>query len=133
MIRLTLMLITLAVPLAAQEADPALGGQLFERFCTSCHGAGAAGDGPRVNELNPQPPDLTRLSLRHDGVFPLERVVRRIDGRDPLVSHGSPMPVYGELFDEAPWVAIKTDSGQPLLTSGPVVDLVAWLRSVQVE
>ncbi len=139
MIRLIAALIALtATPLAptslyAQNADPALGGQHFARYCATCHGSSAMGDGPRANELNPQPPDLTRLSLRHAGVFPVERVVMRIDGREPLVSHGSPMPVYGGLFDEAPGAAVKTEAGQPILTSGPVVDLVAWLRMVQVE
>ncbi|WP_372836717.1 c-type cytochrome [Puniceibacterium confluentis] len=134
--RLTACLFALTLgfgPAAAQDADPALGEQLFARYCATCHGASAMGDGPRVNELNPQPPDLTRLTIRHNGVFPVERVVMRIDGRDPLVSHGSSMPVYGELFDEAPWVATKTEAGQPILTSGPVVDLLAWLRKIQVK
>ncbi len=134
MTRLIAALIALtASPLAAQNADPALGEQLFERYCATCHGTSAEGDGPRANELNPQPPDLTRLTIRHDGVFPVERVVMRIDGREPLISHGSPMPVYGELFDEAPGASVKTEAGQPILTSGPVVDLLAWLREIQVE
>lgn len=120
-------------PALAQNADPALGEQHFVHYCASCHGITAQGDGPRANELMIRPPDLTRLTLRHDGVFPTERVVMRIDGRDPLVSHGSPMPVYGELFDESPGAAVKTEAGQPILTSGPVVDLLAWIRQIQVE
>lgn len=45
-----------------------------------------------------QPTNLTELSGQ-DGTFPTARVVARIDGRDPLVSHGSPMPVYGPYFE----------------------------------
>lgn len=36
----------------------------------------------------------------------------RIDGRKPLVSHGSPMRIYGEFFE-------------------PVVNLVVWLEGTQ--
>ena len=57
-------------------------------------------------------------------------VVQRIDGRDPLVSHGSPMPVYGPYF-EGQDTAIKTDVGQPILTSKPIADLVAYLKTLQ--
>jgi hypothetical protein len=77
-----------------------------------------------------QPTDLTTLIARYQGAFPLERVVKRIDGRDPLVSHGSQMPVYGQFF-QGKDVALRTDAGQPMLTSQPIADLVAWLRTVQ--
>jgi hypothetical protein len=77
-----------------------------------------------------QPADLTTIIKRHDGVFPLERVTARIDGRDPLVSHGSDMPIYGEFF-EGRDVTLKTEAGQPLMTSQPIADLVAWLRTIQ--
>ena len=77
-----------------------------------------------------QPSDLTTLVERHDGVFPIERVVMRIDGRDPLVSHGSPMPVYGDFFDGEE-IILKTEKGQPVLTSVPVADLLAYLEGLQ--
>ena len=77
-----------------------------------------------------RPPDLTALSARNGGTFPTARVVARIDGRDPLVSHGSPMPVYGPYF-EGRGVPIRVENGQTMMTSQPVVDLAAWLRSVQ--
>ncbi|SNR73854.1 c-type cytochrome [Puniceibacterium sediminis] len=121
-----------AAQAGAQDADPALGAQHFARHCAVCHGADAAGGGPMAPILLIQPTDLTRLTLRNDNEFPVLRVVMRIDGREPLVSHGSPMPIYGQLFDEAPGAAVKTPAGQPILTSGPVVDLVAWLKSIQV-
>ena len=62
--------------------------------------------------------------------MPITRIVMRIDGRDPLTSHGSPMPVYGDFFDG--WdVAVESETGQPIMTSLPVVDTLAYLASVQ--
>jgi mono/diheme cytochrome c family protein len=120
----------LASPSAAQDA--AVGMAIFAQHCAACHGIDADGNGPMSPVLIIQPPDLTRLSARNLGVFPMIRVVTRIDGRDPLVSHGSPMPVYGDFFegDDTP---LKAETGQPILTSRPIVDLVAYLQSVQVE
>ena len=78
-----------------------------------------------------QPPDLTGLVARNDGVFPMKRVVMRIDGRDPLVAHGSPMPVYGDFFEGVQGVMLKAETGQPVMVSQPIADLVAYLQGVQ--
>lgn len=118
-----------ATPALAQE--PVLGAGIYDRNCASCHGAEAAGNGPMAPVLLVQPSDLTTLTVRHGGTFPVERVVTRIDGRDPLVSHGSDMPVYGEFFEGVQDVAIKMDNGQPMLVSQPIADLVAFLRQIQ--
>ncbi|MGZ2258115.1 c-type cytochrome [Roseobacter sp. A03A-229] len=118
----------LAHPLAAQDA--AEGERLFRLHCAACHGAEAEGNGPMAPVLLIQPSDLTTLTDRYDNAFPTYRVVKRIDGRDPLVSHGSDMPVYGWFF-EGTGVAVATESGQPVMTSQPVADLVAWLKTIQ--
>jgi mono/diheme cytochrome c family protein len=114
----------------ATAQDAALGKETYDRYCATCHGADAAGGGPMAPVLLLQPPDLTGLSARNEGVFPVTRVVMRIDGRDPLVSHGSPMPVYGDFF-VGEELSLKTESGQPILTSPAVVDLVAYLQGLQ--
>jgi len=59
-------------------------------------------------------------------------VVMRIDGRDPLISHGSMMPVYGDFFAGTD-VMTKTQAGQPVLTSQPIVDLLAYLEGLQQQ
>lgn len=110
--------------------DAATGAALYQEHCAVCHGLEAAGDGPMAPVLLVQPSDLTTLIARYQGVFPLERVAARIDGRDPLVSHGSQMPVYGTFF-QGKDVALRTDAGQPMLTSQPIADIVAWLRTIQ--
>jgi mono/diheme cytochrome c family protein len=110
--------------------DAATGAALYKAHCAVCHGTEARGNGPMAPVLLVPPADLTSLIARYDGIFPLERVAARIDGRDPLVSHGSDMPIWGEFF-EGRDVAMKTEAGQPLLTSQPIADLVAWLRTIQ--
>lgn len=125
---LTLLAVT-AAPLAAQDVDH--GRALFQTHCATCHGADAKGQGPLAGALVLQPVDLTTLASRHGGAFPLERVLKRIDGTDPLVSHGSPMPVYGPYFEGVANTAMKLPSGQPVLVSEPIADLVGYLQSVQ--
>ncbi|WP_425043946.1 c-type cytochrome [Primorskyibacter sp. S87] len=123
----TLML-AMTSPAVAQ--DPEVGADLYRTHCATCHGVDGAGDGPMAGVLVVPPADLTLLSAGNDGVFPTERVVKRIDGRDPLVSHGSPMPVYGFFF-EGNDKATKTPTGQPVLTSAPIVDLLEYLQTLQ--
>ena len=113
---------------AAQDAQ--VGEALYNTHCASCHGLEADGKGPMAPVLLIQPSDLTSLVERHGGQFPTERVVMRIDGRDPLVSHGSPMPVYGDFFDGED-IILKVETGQPVLTSVPIADLLAYLEGVQ--
>lgn len=126
---LAALLLSLATPVAAQDARE--GGRLFQSHCASCHGELADGSGPLASEMTLKPRDLTRLAADNDGEFPTLRVVMRIDGREPLVAHGSPMPVFGGFF-EGRGALLQAETGQPIMTSAPVVDLVEWLRGVQV-
>ena len=124
------MALGLAAPAAAQ--DVVQGEALFGFYCATCHGNAATGNGPMSPSLVVAPANLTTLAARNGNVFPTSRVVMRIDGRDPLVSHGSMMPVYGDFF-EGTDVATKAETGQPIMTSQPIVDLLAYLESIQEE
>ena len=119
----------LATP-ALAEPDPVAGGEIFQMFCAGCHGADAQGDGPMSANMRVEPPDLTALAKSNGGVFPVFQVVRQIDGRDPMMSHGGEMPVFGALF-EFPDGSIKSETGQPIITATPIADVAAWLESVQ--
>lgn len=119
----------LAAPALAQDARQ--GEVIYGHYCATCHGIDARGNGPMAPSLVLQPPDLSSLTTRNNSVFPLERVVTRIDGRDPLTSHGSPMPVWGPFFDEVQNVALKTEGGQPMMMSQPIADLVVYLQHLQ--
>ena len=129
---LVLPLCLLATPVGAAEPDTLLGSELFGEFCAPCHGASAVGDGPMAKVLSVPPTDLTRLSQSNEGVFPVFRVVRQIDGRDPMLAHGGDMPLFGEVFD-FPDAAIAAETGQPIITAQSIVDIVGWLMSVQKE
>ncbi|SFM52693.1 cytochrome c [Shimia aestuarii] len=115
---------------ACIAGDAEDGAALYMDHCATCHGIDLTGQGPMAGVMVIKPADLTALSAGNGGAFPLVRVIQRIDGRDPLVSHGSPMPVYGDFFEGFD-VAMKTDAGQPIMTSKPVADLVEYLKSVQ--
>jgi mono/diheme cytochrome c family protein len=123
------LLSLMAAPGFAQDAD--IGRAHFYTHCATCHGLEGKGDGPMAGVLTIPPTNLTELTIQNGGVFPLARVVQRIDGRDPLVAHGSPMPVFGDFFERSFDVPMKTQAGQPILTSQPVVDLVTYLLELQ--
>ncbi|KPP84999.1 MAG: cytochrome c553 [Rhodobacteraceae bacterium HLUCCA08] len=127
---MALGLALIGAPVLGEDADE--GARLYSQYCATCHGVDATGAGPMAPALVLQPPDLTGLGARNDGVFPTARVAMRIDGRDPLVAHGSPMPVYGDYFSGID-TPIKVETGQPMMTSAPVADLIAFLEGIQAE
>ena len=122
--------LVLGLPAMAQDAQQ--GEALFGYYCATCHGSNATGNGPMSPSLVVAPTDLTALSDKNGGVFPTLRVVMRIDGRDPLISHGSMMPVYGDFFAGTD-VMTKTQAGQPVLTSQPIIDLLAYIEGLQQQ
>jgi mono/diheme cytochrome c family protein len=122
------LITALSLPLQAQDLDA--GRQHFADFCATCHGLGAKGDGPMSNVLTVAPTNLTLLAGERGGEFPIAEVVAKIDGRDPLLVHGSDMPIYGWYF-EGKGVVIRDERGTPIMTSQPIIDLVTWLGSVQ--
>ncbi|MGI9394267.1 MAG: c-type cytochrome [Boseongicola sp.] len=115
---------------AIAEPNPDNGMEVYLNYCAACHGAGAKGDGPMVKLLKAIPADLTVLAEANDGVFPTFRIVRQIDGRDPLLSHGGEMPLFGHLFSY-PDGSIAAETGQPIITAQPIADVAAWLQSIQ--
>jgi mono/diheme cytochrome c family protein len=130
--RVLLLIMTLGFAAPVNAQDAAQGEAIFGFYCATCHGTSATGNGPMSPSLVVAPADLTTLAARNDGVFPTTRVVMRIDGRDPLVSHGSMMPIYGDFFAGTD-VATKAETGQPMMTSQPIVDLLAYLEGLQQE
>lgn len=119
-------------PAAALAQDASQGETIFQFHCATCHGLEGTGNGPMAGALLVQPTNLTQLTANNDGSFPITRVIMRIDGRDPLVSHGSSMPIFGDFF-EGYDIALKTETGQPIMTSKPIVDLMAYLETLQAK
>jgi mono/diheme cytochrome c family protein len=80
---------------SAQTARVDLGKREFESNCASCHGANGKGGGYAVEWLRKSPTDLTTLSKRNAGVFPVSRMYEMIEGAN-VPSHGArDMPVWG--------------------------------------
>lgn len=90
-------------PPAGQTPVAIVGGAYsFRTYCASCHGVDGKGDGPLTASLRFHPPDLTLIAKRNGGEFPTEKVVRIVDGRDPVKGHGGPdMPIWGDAFRSA--------------------------------
>jgi mono/diheme cytochrome c family protein len=81
----------------ASPADAVQGSRLYARYCASCHGEGARGDGPVAAVLVKPPADLTLLAARHGSPLPREEIADLIDGRGAVAEHGPrEMPVWGE-------------------------------------
>lgn len=120
----------LTSPLMLFGQDINAGRAHFDTHCAVCHGSDARGSGPMSQVLLLQPSDLTQLSNDAGGTFPISQLIAKIDGRDPLVSHGSPMPVFGGFF-EGKGVTMRGEEGILIMTSQPIIDLVTYLDTIQ--
>ena len=102
------------------------GPALYQAYCASCHGKDATGGGPMTKSLVLPPTDLTRISARSGGVFPLTRVSRIISGEEQFLptGHGSrDMPVWGPIFSQV-------DADQDLRRIR-IDNLARYLREIQ--
>ena len=112
----------------AVTLDDYSGPELFDRFCASCHGSEARGDGPVAASLNVAVPDLTTIATRY-GEFPSMLIRDTIDGRGiDKRAHGTrTMPVWGYEF----WVEDGGDVNAQRAVRDAINKLVEHLRSVQ--
>ena len=126
--RMILTILLLATPVFADDADE--GADYFANYCATCHGVEAKGNGPMADLLTVPPADLTQLSARNGGEFPLDRVVRRIDGTMDVAAHGGPMPLFGLLL-QGPSEAIMAPDGSEIVAPEAIAMIAAWLQTVQ--
>ena len=83
-----------AMAAAAEKID--IGKREYDASCANCHGRDGKGGGSFAQMLQVNMPDLTTLSKRNGGVFPISRVYNVIDGREELKAHGTrEMPIWG--------------------------------------
>ena len=120
------------------RADIAVGKELFQQRCATCHGVDAKGakgtglQGPMAI-YDPQSPDparrvppadLTALSEQNGGKFPADRVRNAIYFKGSIPAHGTPnMPAWGDVF-----YSLKSD---PKLLEKRVRELTAYIESIQ--
>ena len=133
---LAVMTVAVALPLAAQETrspeqvDRSINGgsDLFRRYCASCHGATARGDGPLADVMRRRPPNLRELHKRNPATYSSDLVYRIIDGRQQVRGHGGPdMPVWGDAFSRS----LEGSSEDAIRTR--IQALVDYLESIQVQ
>ena len=81
------------------------GPALYQAYCAACHGADGKGGGPMAQSLKVKPSDLTHISSRNGGKFPLTKIERIISGEQALpAGHGTrDMPLWGPIFSQIAW------------------------------
>ena len=110
---------------APDSAALAKGRLTYQRYCVSCHGATAKGDGPLASELRAAVPDLTSLAARNGGQFPRERVVKMVENGGTVPAHGTAdMPAWGDAFK-------KTRGTEEATIAAAIENLADYLGSVQ--
>jgi len=117
------------------SADAARGLADYRAQCAKCHGPGGKGDGRLMDMQNRRLPDLTRLSMRNDGVFPTARVIEIIDGTRVIVIHGTAgMPVWGRTMRaEAAKQCAASGCNPEAIVSERLRALAAVIESFQVK
>jgi mono/diheme cytochrome c family protein len=107
--------------------DSIQGPNLYKAYCAVCHGPNAKGDGPMAMFLKTAPSDLTRISAKNGGMYPLAKVRRIISGEEPLPSgHGTrDMPLWGPIFSQVAW---DQDLGRVRIDN-----LARYLESLQAK
>lgn len=112
---------------AGQNLDPiAQGRAAYMKYCQSCHGASATGDGPVASLLKVPPADLTQLTTKY-GSYPVDKVYNTIDGRQAPGSHGTrQMPVWGNV-----WTDREGGADAEERITRQINELVEYLRTVQ--
>ncbi len=104
------------------------GRDLFQFYCSSCHGRDGKGSGSAAPALKVPPPDLTTLAQRNRGTFPAERVAAFIKGEGRLTTpaHGSSdMPVWGPIF--------KGLDSRDAVNAARIENLVKYIESIQAK
>ena len=120
-----------AVAWAGQEPS---GRQPYLRYCGACHGPQAKGDGVASSFMRPSPPDLTLLAKRHGGEFPMEAVVKTIDGREMPRVHGDPwMPIWGTILGEVPGRPGTPKPGGEQHAGETIRAIAEYLRTIQAR
>ena len=107
------------------------GRALYGDFCRDCHGGAGRGDGPQASGLDRPVPDLTTISERAGGAFPMARVMSVIDGYTRARTGNLTMPEFGVALQEGPLVLVDTGDGIVTPTPERLVALAEYLRSIQ--
>ena len=120
-----------ALAQSAQKVD--LGKREYDSNCAVCHGADGKGNGPYVELLKRSPPDLTTMSKRNGGVFPVSKAYDVIEGAG--VGHGTrDMPIWGKDYNvKAAEYYLDMPYNQEAFVRGRILSLIEYLSRIQAK
>lgn len=116
----------------AQGVKADLGKQEYNANCAVCHGNAGKGNGPYVELLQKKPPDLSTLTKRNGGTFPVARIYETIEGEN-VPSHGSrEMPIWGRAYRiSAAEYYIDVDYNPEIFVRARILALIEYLSRLQ--
>jgi mono/diheme cytochrome c family protein len=130
------ILLAFQVHALAQNLD--VGKSEYLSSCGSCHGDDAKGKGPLADQLKVAPADLTQLAKKNGGVFPINAVYEKIDGRKEVKAHGPrDMPVWGYQYmplpiaPNQPFGSKSVSQNREIAIRGRILSLIDYLHRVQ--
>jgi len=111
-----------------EPTAPGSGKQMYTAYCAACHGASGKGDGPAAKALKVPPTDLTLLSQKNKGTFPVYHVTEVLRNGVDNPAHGtSDMPIWGDLMKSLH----STDLNQSAMVNQRITNLAAYLKTIQ--
>lgn len=119
------------VVMAQQRVD--LGKREYDNNCAACHGSNGKGNGPYAELLKKSPPDLSTMSRRNGGVFPMARAYDVIEGAG--VGHGTrDMPIWGQDYNvKAAEYYMDVPYNSEAYVRTRILALVEYLSRLQVK
>jgi len=116
---------------AQQRVD--LGKREFDNNCAACHGRDGKGAGSITDLLKRSPPDLTTMTKRNGGIFPVARAYDVIEGAG--VGHGTrDMPIWGQDYSvKAAEYYMDVPYDREAYVRARILALVEYLSRLQVK
>ncbi len=117
----------------ADNSQPEEPGQTdFVTYCAACHGVEGKGDGTIAEFLTITATDLTQLSKNNGGLFPRERAINVIDGREEIKVHGPrDMPVWGDWFEFEAGSSVAGKGAEEKVVQARINALVDYIETIQ--
>lgn len=134
---LLLSLLLAALPASAKDEVPQ-GQKDFLKYCASCHGADATGNGPNASQAKTPPSDLTMIAINNGNKFPHGAIRDLIDGRVDKGKNNSAhmkggMPVWGKVFSEEQGRSVAGQISGEIVVKSRTKQLADYLASIQKE
>lgn len=105
-----------------------IGKQKYMKYCATCHGPDANGDGVAARLFTTKPPDLTLLAKENGGKFPMNELLNIVKGNAPIAAHGNrEMPVWGEILGRP----LDTSMNKQAEDNAEIMVIGHYLESIQ--